>query len=216
MNTTYFGKTSKNKGKTQNFGTNFRNEAIDPDVYYTKYDENKDLKLKLQKMESEQKKLSVKNKLLENKNKKILKRKIMKKIKRLNLLVNMAFSLSVNEASGVMLLIKPKKSLYDEYKPYTHGSNQPNINRPPEKKQNIVNENKDNKIVPKLNHEISSQYRNEKYRLYKPNNMHNEVDRQRYLSEDKKSNQRISIYQNYIEEEQNRSNINPQIEAKRR
>ena len=62
MNTTYFGKTSKNKGKTQNFGTNFRNEAIDPDVYYTKYDENKDLKLKLQKMESEQKKLSVKNK----------------------------------------------------------------------------------------------------------------------------------------------------------
>ena len=71
MNTTYFGKTSKNKGKTQNLGTNFRNEAIDPDVYYTKYDENKDLKLKLQKMESEQKKLSVKNKLLENKNKKL-------------------------------------------------------------------------------------------------------------------------------------------------
>ena len=114
---------------------------------------------------------------------------------------------------------EPKKSLYDEYKPYTHGSNQQNINRQPDKKQNIVNENKDNKIVPKLNHEISSQYRNEKHRLYKPNNMHNEVDRQRYLSEDKKNNQKIPIYQNYIKEkekEQNRRNINPQIEAKKR
>ena len=53
MNSTYFGKTSKfnNKGKTQNIGTNLRNEVIDPDVYYTRYNENINLKKQLKQME---------------------------------------------------------------------------------------------------------------------------------------------------------------------
>ena len=49
MNSTYFGKTSssKNKGKTQNIGTTLRNKVIDPDVFYTRYNENISLKKQL-------------------------------------------------------------------------------------------------------------------------------------------------------------------------
>ena len=109
-----------------------------------------------------------------------------------------------------------KKPLYGENKPYNYGLNQPNINKPPEKKQNAIEVNKDNKIAPKINHEISSQYRNEKNRLYNPNNIRSEGDRPRYLSEDKRNIQRLPVYQNYIQEkekEQNRNNINQKNEA---
>ena len=46
MNNTYYGKTtmSKYKGKTQNIGVNYRNEIIDPDVFYRQHDENVSLK----------------------------------------------------------------------------------------------------------------------------------------------------------------------------
>ena len=69
-NTTYYGKTSssKNKGKTQNMATAYRNEAIDPDVYYTQYNENINLKKQLQQIEFENKKLSAKSKHLESEN----------------------------------------------------------------------------------------------------------------------------------------------------
>ena len=55
MNNTYYGKTtmSKNKGKTQNIGVNYRNEIIDPDVFYRQHDENVSLKKQLQQLESE-------------------------------------------------------------------------------------------------------------------------------------------------------------------
>ena len=108
------------------------------------------------------------------------------------------------------------KSKYGENKPYNYGLNQPNINKPLEKKQNAIEVNKDNKVAPKLNHEISSQYRNEKNRLYNPNNIRSEGDRPRYLSEDKRNIQRMPVYQNYIQEkekEQNRNNINQKNEA---
>ena len=73
MNSTYFGKTSKfnNKGKTQNIGTNLRNEVIDPDVYYTRYNENINLKKQLKQMEFENKKLSAKSQHLLDENKKL-------------------------------------------------------------------------------------------------------------------------------------------------
>ena len=73
MNNTYYGKTtmSKNKGKTQNIGVNYRNEIIDPDVFYRQHDENVSLKKQLQQLELENKKLSVKNKQYESKNKKL-------------------------------------------------------------------------------------------------------------------------------------------------
>ena len=73
MNSIYFGKTSssKNKGKTQNIGTNLRNEVIDPDVFYTRYNENISLKKQLQQMELENKKLSTKSKHLELENKRL-------------------------------------------------------------------------------------------------------------------------------------------------
>ena len=54
-----FGKITKPKGKTTiSFGG--RNEMIDPDLYYTVYDENKELKKKLNQIEKENKKLSAK------------------------------------------------------------------------------------------------------------------------------------------------------------
>ena len=73
MNSTYFGKTSKfnNKGKTQNIGTNLRNEVIDPDVYYTRYNENINLKKQLKQMELENKKLSAKSQHLLDENMKL-------------------------------------------------------------------------------------------------------------------------------------------------
>ena len=73
MNNTYYGKTtmSKYKGKTQNIGVNYRNEIIDPDVFYRQHDENVSLKKQLQQLELENKKLSVKNKQYESKNKKL-------------------------------------------------------------------------------------------------------------------------------------------------
>lgn len=54
-----FGKIGKSTGKTK---TNFigRNEMIDADLYYTVYDENKELKKKLNQIEKESKKLSAK------------------------------------------------------------------------------------------------------------------------------------------------------------
>ena len=73
MNNTYYGKItmSKYKGKTQNIGVNYRNEIIDPDVFYRQHDENVSLKKQLQQLELENKKLSVKNKQYESKNKKL-------------------------------------------------------------------------------------------------------------------------------------------------
>ena len=55
-----FGKMSKSKGKTSANGFNYigRNEIIDPDLYYTVYDENVSLKKKLHKLEQDNKKLS--------------------------------------------------------------------------------------------------------------------------------------------------------------
>ena len=55
-----FGKIQNSKGKTNPSGTNFmgRGEMIDPDLYYTVYDQNTSLKKKLQQMEKENKKLS--------------------------------------------------------------------------------------------------------------------------------------------------------------
>ena len=57
-----FGKTTKLKGKTNPSGTNYmgRGEMIDPDLYYTVYDENTSLKKKLNQMEKENKILNSK------------------------------------------------------------------------------------------------------------------------------------------------------------
>ena len=73
QNNTYFGKTSsaKKNSKTQNIGTNLRTEIIDPDVYYSQYNENINLKKTLQQIEFENKKLSAKNKNLESENKRL-------------------------------------------------------------------------------------------------------------------------------------------------
>ena len=71
QNNNYFGKTSSSKknSKTQNNFTNYRNEAIDPDVYYTQYNENISLKKQLQQIQLENRKLSAKSKHLETENK---------------------------------------------------------------------------------------------------------------------------------------------------
>ena len=73
QNKTYFGKTSSSKKnfKTQNIGTNLRSENIDPDVYYSQYNENINLKKTLQQIEFENKKLSAKNKNLESENQRL-------------------------------------------------------------------------------------------------------------------------------------------------
>lgn len=54
-----FGKISKSKGKTNRSGYG-RGQMIDPDLYYTVYDENTALKKKLDQIEKENKKLSAK------------------------------------------------------------------------------------------------------------------------------------------------------------
>ena len=73
QNNNYFGKTSSSKknSKTQNNFTNYRNEAIDPDVYYTQYNENISLKKQLQQIQLENRKLSAKSKHLETENKRL-------------------------------------------------------------------------------------------------------------------------------------------------
>ena len=52
-----FGKIKKSKGKINHSGTNYmgRGEMIDPDLYYTVYDQNTSLKKKLNQMEKENK-----------------------------------------------------------------------------------------------------------------------------------------------------------------
>ena len=52
-----FGKITKSKGKINHSGTNYmgRGEMIDPDLYYTVYDQNTSLKKKLNQMEKENK-----------------------------------------------------------------------------------------------------------------------------------------------------------------
>ena len=55
-----FGKISKSKGKTNPSGYYGRGEMIDPDLYYTVYDENTSLKKKLHQLEIDNKKLSSK------------------------------------------------------------------------------------------------------------------------------------------------------------
>ena len=73
QNNNYFGKTSSSKknSKTQNNFMNYRSEAIDPDVYYTQYNENINLKKQLEQMKMENKKLSTKSKHLETENKRL-------------------------------------------------------------------------------------------------------------------------------------------------
>ena len=73
MNNTYFGKTSKfnNKSKTQNIAAGLRNEVIDPDVFYTRCNENISLKKQIQELELENKRLSAKSQHLLGENKKL-------------------------------------------------------------------------------------------------------------------------------------------------
>ena len=73
MNNTYFGKTSKfnNKSKTQNIAAGLRNEVIDPDVFYTRCNENISSKKKIQELELENKRLSAKSQHLLVENKKL-------------------------------------------------------------------------------------------------------------------------------------------------
>ena len=58
-----FGKISKSKGKANVNGLNYigRSEKIDPDLYYTIYDQNISLKKKVIQLEQEKKKLSTQN-----------------------------------------------------------------------------------------------------------------------------------------------------------